>query len=365
MHTEAYLRSVLESAPDAILSVNHGGRIVFANTQASQMFGYSRAELLTMAVDSLVPESLAEQHMAHRTEFNRAPRLRPMGFGLDLFGRTKDGTTFPVEVSLSPFVSDGDPLVTAIVRDISERKRAEVERMRAEAAEQAIRQRDEFLSVAAHELKTPLTSLLGFAEALDRLYGRGREPDPILAQRALQTIARQTEKMSVLVNQLLDVSRIDGGQLRLERKQADLIPIIRDVAEDARARTSVHTVVVRGPERTIGMFDGLRLEQVFTNLVDNAIKYSPDGGEILVSVSEDPGRLARISVRDHGMGIPAAERAHVFDRYYQAHSRVHRSGMGLGLYISRQIVALHDGRMEVNFPADGGTEFDVLLPLDM
>ncbi len=365
VHTEAYLRNMLESAPDAIVSVDRSGRIVFVNSQATQVFGYGRAELLDMSIDMLVPEQYRAQHAAHRAGYHLNPRLRPMGAGLELYGQRKDGTTFPVEISLSPFVSEGDTLVTAVVRDISERKRAESERMRAEAAEQAVRQRDEFLSVAAHELKTPLTSLLGFAEALDRLYERGREPEIALVRRALQTIARQSEKLNALVNQLLDASRIEAGRLRLDRKQTDLVPIVRGVAQDAQARTTAHTLLVRAPESMAGTVDSLRLEQVITNLVDNAIKYSPDGGQIVVTGSCDAGRWARISVRDHGIGIPQEERAHIFDRYYQAHSRMHRSGMGLGLYISHQIVELHGGKMEVAFPSDGGSEFTVLLPLDV
>jgi PAS domain S-box-containing protein len=364
IHSESYLRSLLESAPDAVLTVDGGGRVVFLNAQAVHMFGYSREELLSMQVDALVPDHHRARHAAHRESYRHRPRLRPMGGGLDLKGRRKDGTIFPVEISLSPFVSDGEHLVTAFIRDVSERKRIEAAQMRAEAAEQAVRQRDEFLSVAAHELKTPLTSLLGFAEALGRLYERGRVPETELLRQALQTIARQSQKINGLVNQLLDVSRIEAGRLQIERKQTDLISIIRAVVADAQARTTAHTFIVRTPDSMIGNVDSLRLEQVITNLIDNAVKYSPDGGEIAISVSQNADRLAQISVRDHGIGIPEAERVHIFDRYYQAHSGAHRSGMGLGLYISRQIVELHGGRMEAEFPLDGGTEIRISLPLE-
>ncbi len=362
--TESYLRNLLESVPDAILTVDGRGRIVFVNFQALHMFGYSRKELLSMTVEALVPELVRARHVTHRAGYHQSPRVRPMGAGLELHGRKKDGSMFPVEISLSSFVSDGQALVTAVIRDTSERRQAEAERLRAEAAEEAVRQRDEFLSVAAHELKTPLTSLLGFAEALDRIYGRGREPDTALVRRALQTIARQSEKINLLVDQLLDVSRIEAGRLQLERKQTDLISIIRTVASDAQSRTSAHTLVVHAPASLIASVDGLRLEQVITNLVDNAVKYSPDGGEIAVSVSRDTDGPARIYVRDHGIGIPETERAHIFDRYYQAHAGAHRSGMGLGLYVSHQIVELHGGRMDAAFPPDGGTEMRVVLPLE-
>jgi len=234
------------------------------------------------------------------------------------------------------------------------------------AARDAIGVRDEFLSVAAHELKTPMTSLRGYAQLLGREYERSDTPNPDRARRAAVTIQVQADKLARLVSQLLDISRIESGKLALERKSTDLSQLVRDVIETARAQLKEHSLVARLPAELIIDIDPLRVEQVVTNLLDNAIKYSPDGGQIDVTLSEEDGSgMARLSVRDRGVGVPAEHRAHIFDRFYQAHAGgplTSMAGMGLGLYISRQIVELHGGTIHADFPADRGTQFVVSLP---
>lgn len=223
--------------------------------------------------------------------------------------------------------------------------------------------RDEFLSVAAHELKTPLTGLRGFAQLLMRQLDRDETPDPVRMRQALSAIDQQSAKLARLVNQLLDVSRIEAGKLLLERKVADVVGIVEDVVSTARVNTFRHEFVVRSPSAALALVDPLRLEQVVRNLVDNAIKYSPDGGPIEIEVQKDREAGVRIAVTDRGLGIPEKSRARIFDRFQQAHQERAIGGMGLGLYITRQIVELHGGTITAEFPKQGGTRMVVIVPV--
>ena len=232
-------------------------------------------------------------------------------------------------------------------------------------ARAAVSLRDEFLSVAAHELKTPMTSLRGYAQLLGREFERGQPPSPERARRAAVTIQVQSDKLARLVAQLLDVSRLQSGKLAVECRPVDLTEVVREVVDSARPQLKDHTLVARLPNQLWASIDPLRIEQVVTNLIDNAIKYSPEGGQIDLSLERENGDMARITVRDRGVGVPPEHRAHIFDRFYQAHAGgalTSMAGMGLGLYISRQIVELHNGTIEAEFPDDGGTRFVVRLP---
>ena len=360
-HTQARYENLLESAPDAILLTETTGRIVLVNAQAELLFGYTKQELLHLCIDDLLPEQLRAAHVQHRAEYGENPRSRPMGMGLNLHARRKDGRLVPVEISLSPVVSANEHLVTAILRDVSERKQLEEERLRAELAERALRQQGEFLSVAAHELKTPLTSLLGFADALRQAALENTDIRSARNQKALSTISRQADKLHLLVNQLLDVSRIDAGRLALALAPCDLVPMAQEVVLQAQSRTAAHQIALLAPPTLLLLADSLRLEQVLNNLVENAIKYSPGGGSIRVLLASTEGG-ARMAVRDQGLGIAEADRPHIFDRYYQAHKASYRSGMGLGLFISQQIMQMHGGRIWATFPPEGGTEMIAEFP---
>jgi len=228
------------------------------------------------------------------------------------------------------------------------------------ALQELDRQKDEFLSVAAHELKTPITSLLGFAQILLQQQEKRRPVDPERSSRALSTIVRQAHKLTALVSQLLDISRLEGGGLTLERQCVDLVGIVGEVAAAARLGAAQREIDVQAPPRAEAFVDPLRIEQVVTNLVGNAIRYSP-AGPIEISLAATEG-AHEIAVRDHGIGIPPQHLPHIFERFYQAHSGRHTAGLGLGLYISSQIVALHGGRIQVESPPDGGSRFSVVLP---
>lgn len=227
----------------------------------------------------------------------------------------------------------------------------------ADAAERALRARDEFISVAAHELKTPMTSVKAAAQLVKRSF---REVPLTPSQtRSLDIIDRQITKLARLVVQLLDTVRIESGRVELQLAPTDLVAVVRDVAEEARTLSDRHEISVTAPRELTALVDAMRIEQVLLNLLDNAVKFTPDGGTIQVHL-EHTGANAVLSVRDHGLGVPPEHRNKLFDRFYQAHPD--RSGMGLGLYITRQIVERHGGTIYAESPAGGGTRFVVSIP---
>jgi signal transduction histidine kinase len=223
--------------------------------------------------------------------------------------------------------------------------------------------RDQFLSVAAHELKTPITALRLQAQLMLRDLDRRAAYDAEAVHRALQQIDAQSHKLDRLGKQLLDITRLDGGQLRLEPRTSDLSQIVAEAVASVRATLTPARVRLQLPSAPVLITaDALRLEQVVGNLLDNAVRFSPGVGQIEVEVSEAEEGFVRLAVRDHGISIPPDKREHMFERFYQAHRSEHRSGLGLGLYISRRIVELHGGRIMAEFPPEGGTRFVVLLP---
>jgi signal transduction histidine kinase len=233
-----------------------------------------------------------------------------------------------------------------------------------QTAEDAVRAREEFLSVAAHELKTPVTSLRGFAQLTLRALDQDVDIDRVRLRHALTIVDQQSDKLRRLVAQLLDISRIQSGRLALELRTVELAQLVSDIVASMQNSSPSHVLSVAVTDNTQVCIDPLRIEQVITNLLDNAIKYSPQGGAVDVSVSAVNADHVEVAVRDYGPGISLEHRSHIFERFYQAGSNAgHAAGMGLGLYISREIVELHGGSIEAQFPEDGGARFLFTLPL--
>ncbi len=232
------------------------------------------------------------------------------------------------------------------------------------AAHDAVRVREAFLSIAAHELKTPLTSMLGFAELLERRALRDQSLKE-REQQVLRIIVRQTQQINKLVSAMLDLSRIETGQFDIERCLVDLGTLARRVVDDLQPTLDRHTIAFSGPPEPLMILgDELRLEQVLQNLTHNAIKYSPVGGPITMRV-EQRGDRACVAISDHGIGIPQAAQARLFERFYRARNVQdwHISGMGVGLYIVRTIVDLHGGEVTVASQEGQGSTFTVSLPM--
>lgn len=235
-----------------------------------------------------------------------------------------------------------------------------------EAAHRAIRERDQFLSMAAHELKTPVTSISGYAQLLQRRMERG-EAASERNTRVMQTLVQQTRRLQTLVNSLFDLSRIQLGQMNLNRGPVDVAQLVQELV-DVLQPTLVHHALTYtsaiAPGTLIIEADALRLEQAIVNLLQNAVKYSPEGGTIAVAVERRQEQVC-ISIRDQGMGIPASALAHLFRRFYRADNvqQTHISGMGVGLYIVKEIVTRHGGAVEVDSHEGQGSEFRILLPV--
>ena len=233
-------------------------------------------------------------------------------------------------------------------------------------AEAAVRAREEFLSIAAHELRTPITTLRGTVQHLLRQLTRESSTgavDPVFLERGLRRIDERSDKLVRLMSQLLDATRLQSGRLSLDRRPTDLVALAAGVIEASRATSSEHEFELRAPATLVAAVDPLRVEQVLTNLIDNAVRYSPAGTTIRLAVGQTKTGRARLAVRDNGPGIPGAHRERVFDRFYQVPLAGASAGMGLGLYVARQIVELHGGRIRVGAPKGGGARFVFTLPL--
>ena len=368
-------RDLLEAAPDAILETDADGRIVLLNRGTEKMFGYTREELLGAGVEILVPAAARSRHQQHREGYRAHPATRPMGIGMTLEGRKKDGSHIPVEISLSPVQTENGFRVTAIIRDVSERTRAEAalraiqEKYTEELAERnrelerANRLKSEFLASMSHELRTPLHTVIGFSELLgEELEGTLNEKQ----KRFVEHIHRDSLHLLDLINDVLDLSKIESGRLNLRPEVFDLPAVLEESLGSIRPQATLKSqtietdVVSPLPLEA----DRLRIKQVLVNLLSNAVKFTPEGGLIRVTARAN-GRKAVISVSDTGIGIPKSEHESIFDKFYQvsATTKGVREGTGLGLAITKHLVEAHGGEMSLESEPGKGSVFTFTIPL--
>jgi protein-histidine pros-kinase len=365
-NADAKFRGLLESAPDAMVIVDRAGRMVIVNAQTEHMFGYRREELLGQPVEILVPLPYRGRHEQHRHNYTVGAHARPMGAGLELFAVRKDGTQFPVEISLSPLQTEEGLLVASAIRDISARKRAEAERDRLlqerAAHAEANRVKDEFLATLSHELRTPLNAILGWTSLL--LNEPGFEGK---TRHALETVLRNAHAQTQLIEDLLDLSRVITGKLKIEPQPVDLLDVVQAGIDVVRpSAEGKGLTIVLEPELTsyLTLGDEDRLRQAVWNLLANAVKFTPAGGTITVRLERGERHMS-LQVADTGVGIPPDFLPHVFDRFRQADSSTTREhgGLGLGLAIARSIVEAHGGSIAAHSGGVGhGATFTIQVP---
>ena len=358
-------RSVLDAAPDALIIIDAQGVVRFANRQASALFGYPHEELVGQQVESLIPERFRARHAGHRRAYLAAPRPRPMGSGLALFARRRDGAELPVEISLSPVAADRS-LVAAAIRDVTERKRAEAEVRAAReaadesraAADRANQAKSRFLAMASHDLRQPLQTLALLSGALRRMV---TSPD---AAEVLTQQEHAVGTMSRLLNTLLDISKLESGAVKPELRDFRIANVLESIRREFRtlAQTKGLELVVEPSDESTHS-DPAMVEQILKNLVSNAVKYTQHGRVVVRCRREGP--TLRIDVLDTGVGIPAAQLAYIYDEFYQVGvtPSSSRDGYGLGLSIVQRLVRLLNARLEAMSEVGKGSVFTLLLPL--
>jgi PAS domain S-box-containing protein len=362
---ERRFRLAIESAPSGMVMVDREGLIVLVNSQAEELFGYSREELVGQPVEALVPERFGHKHPEYRGGFFAHPESRPMGAGRDLYGRRKDGTEFPIEIGLNPIETEEGVLALSAIVDITDRKQLEEElHLRLEELAAADRQKDEFLATLAHELRNPLAPIRNAVQLLKLPAANNN-----MRQRAHEMIDRQLQHMVRLVDDLLDVSRIIIGRIELKKEHFDLGAAVTRAVETAEPLIEAqgHNLIVQRPAEPLIVYaDLIRLSQIISNLLTNAAKYTPTPDQIWLS-AEREGTDAVLSVKDKGVGIAAHMLDRVFDLFVQSDASPTRSqgGLGIGLTLVKRLIELHGGTVTANSAGLGqGSEFTLRFPID-
>ncbi len=362
---EERIRSVVDNVVDGIIAIDEKGRVESFNAAAERLFGYEAEEILGRDVNTLMPEPYHSEHEGYLAKYLRTGEAKIIGIGREVEGRRKDGSTFPMELAVSEFALGQQRYFTGIVRDITDRKRAEKQAysMLIELKE-ADRRKDEFLAILAHELRSPLAPLHNMLEIVKRSDG-SRD----ILRQAQETMERQLAQMVRLVDDLLDVSRITRNKLELRKEHAELASVLQHAVETCRplAESLKHEIVVTLPPDAIYVNgDQGRLAQVFGNLLNNACKYTDPGGHIRLTAMKSEGNEVVVSIKDDGIGIPPEMLPRVYDMFTQVESAQERSqgGLGIGLTLVKELVALHDGSVEALSDGPGtGSEFVVRLPI--
>ncbi len=350
LDTEGRYRSIIEAAVDAVITIDERGSIDQVNPAVERLFGFAPHELLGQNVKLLMPAPYREEHDGYLANYLSTGNRKIIGTGREITGARKDGSTFPAELAVSEFYAAGARFFTGIVRDISDRKRVE-------------RMQSEFVSTVSHELRTPLTSIRG---SLGLVSAGVTGELPAEAKEYVDIALSNSDRLVRLINDILDIEKMQSGSMEFRLRATDLGAAVRGAISANQAFASSHGVrLLLASEIPLGevFVDTDRLAQVLANLISNAAKFSPRDGvvELAVERSED---LFRVTIRDHGPGIPEEFRGRIFQRFAQADASNtrRRGGTGLGLSISKAIVEQMRGRIGFKPAEGGGTVFFFELP---
>lgn len=346
------VRSILDTVIDGIITINDHGIVQSFNPAAEKIFGYRADMVIGRNVKMLMPDPYAREHDGYLKNYMETHEARIIGAGREVTGLRRDGSTFPLDLAVSEMNLGDNKMFTGIVRDITERKKMEM-------------MKSEFVSTVSHELRTPLTSIRG---ALGLVLGGALGELPEKAKNMLEVANRNSERLTLLINDILDLEKIESGKIQFEYTNLDIVQLAQQAVEANQAYAIEHDVrlVLAGNiPATIVYADGHRLLQVFANLISNAVKFSPEQGVVEVSVTHNDKAMIRVSIRDYGPGISEEFQSRIFQRFAQADSSDSREkgGTGLGLSISQSIIEDHGGNIDFTSPAGGGAEFYFELPV--
>jgi PAS domain S-box-containing protein len=403
------LHELFENATESIIVIDDEGSIRLVNPATENLFGYTQQELYGKKVEFLMPERFTNRHEGHRKNYNQQPHSRSMGIGMDLYAKKKNNSEFPVEISLSPFESDGQKFVIAFIIDITKRKLveqdvinhqkslelitlelktsnerleakvhdrtkilqealAEIEKSRAELEEALEKEKElnelksRFLSMASHEFRTPLTTILSSASLIPE-YPSDEQQEKRL--RHVERIKSAVNNLNDILSDFLSLSKIEEGKVNADFRKFNLVHLINEIigeikgiAKPGQEISYTHS----GPEEI--ELDPKLTRNVLINLVSNSLKFSPENSPVYLSTSSDQ-KAVKIEVRDEGMGISREDQEHLFERFFRGNNAMNIQGTGLGLNIVSKYIELMNGFIEVESELGKGTVIKITFPLSL
>lgn len=369
--------ALFNNAAIGIITINTQGEIVLSNQFALRQFGYDDNELIGQKIECLIPNRYKHQHVHHRDRYHDAPRSRTMGIGMDLFGLKKDGTEFPVEVSLSPYTTETGQFTIAFISDITIRKEAEKALLQLNAElERKVKERTEslrealekekdlnelksrFVSMASHEFRTPLSTILSSAYLALKYDTTDEQPK---RDKHIQRIVSNVNMLTDILNDFLSLGKIEEGKIQVRNIEFDIKDNIATVISEMSNNLKKEQIFVYNHNGAVKInSDPSMVRHIIMNLFSNSIKFSPSGSVIEVNSIHENGTL-QLSVKDSGLGISKEDQQHLFERFFRGDNVANVQGTGLGLHIIRKYTELLNGSIECKSELGKGTEFIVIL----
>ncbi len=386
------VEALFQFATEGILLVDEKGKIMRANPSSEKLFGYEKDELFGQKIEILVPKSHAHKHEHHRTNFHNKPQARSMGNQKELFGLRKDGSEFPVEISLSPYESSHGKFVIAFIIDVTI-KNQEKEKLRNYSVElekqvqnrtsvllEAIVElektkkelqkvienekelnelKSRFVSMASHEFRTPLTTMMS---SLSLVTQYSEQNDSINQKKHVAKIKKSIHHLTDILNDFLSVGKLEEGKIEYLPKEINLKNLLNDVLSEMKsmAQAKQNLVLIYNGKEDV-FLDPRLLKNVLFNLISNAIKFSDEGKTIEINIQVQNSTL-KISIKDEGIGISKKDQKHLFERFFRGHNAIHIQGTGLGLNIVANYIELMNGSINYESEENKGSTFNIIIP---
>ncbi len=392
MESKEGIDALFLHATEGILVTNAEGRITRINPSAEKLFGYGSGELMGLKIETLVPSRFTHKHENNRANYAHHPHARSMGLGMELSGLKKDGSEFPVEISLSPYSNDEGNFVIAFIIDVTLRKETENKlknysedlekqvKNRTLVLEEAIKElertqkeldaslakekelnemKSRFVSMASHEFRTPLTTMMSSLSLVTR-YNERNDPDN--HAKHIRKIEKSIVNLTDILNDFLSVSKLEEGKVENAPEEINLKQFLMDVSSEMQGMLSEKQTIIQnysGDEHVC--LDPKLLRNILFNLISNAIKFSPDEATIELYTQVDENAIS-ILVKDHGVGISEQDQQHLFERFFRGGNVTHIQGTGLGLNIVARYVELMNGKVTIESAQNKGTTVTLFIP---
>ena len=377
LESEAGFRVLFEYATISIIVVGQEGRIELANPCTEGLFGYKNAELIGKMVEILIPESLHAKHIHHRDGYFAKPKSRHMGLGMELFAKKKDGTIFPVEISLGHYELAGEKLAVAFITDITVRKDAEnnlikinenleeiIEERTLELTQALEREKElnemksRFVSIASHEFRTPLSAILSSVSLVESYIEKNNVENRI---KHIQRIKSSVRMLTLILDDFLSLDKLEQGKMQMEMHLFNVTEFANDIIEEVHGMLKVgQQINYNHVGNTSIILDKKILRNILLNLLSNAIKYSGEGKEILLNIVIKDKHI-KIAIKDNGIGIPEEDQNNIFGKFFRANNSGTIQGTGLGLNIVKRYVELLNGTISFISKQNEGTTFTIEL----